>query len=95
MGIYTSAKLMYGQDYSEFTAEELEIVDELLENDEISYASPWYDSDKDDWFIGVELVFVGPPEHFNAVLEASKEEVPDSLRESSKGWCIAAVPHVS
>lgn len=59
MGIDVSAKLIYGFMYSELPEEVLEQVDELLDNYEVEYASPYYDSSKSEWIVGFELPAYG------------------------------------
>ena len=53
MGIDTSAKLIYGATYEELS--EVAGLEDMLDNGEISYASPYYDSDRESWIIGVEM----------------------------------------
>jgi hypothetical protein len=53
MGVSTSAKLIFGAKYEELA--ELENLNEMLDDSELSSASPWYDSDRDNWIVGVEL----------------------------------------
>lgn len=55
MGIDTEAKLLLGLPYSEVPQELWDEVDALLDNGEIDYASPYYDSCKDEWIIGISI----------------------------------------
>jgi hypothetical protein len=56
MGIDISAKLIYGLPYSELPKEILDEVDEMLDNGDLDYASPYYDAPRDEWIVGVEIV---------------------------------------
>lgn len=55
MGISISARLLYGCYYAELPEEILDEVNEMLDNDEIDYASPYYDSPRDEWIVGVSI----------------------------------------
>ena len=55
MGIYISAKLIYGLPYSDLPEEILKIVDNMLDNGELDYASPYYDAPRNEWIVGVEI----------------------------------------
>ncbi|CAN7190884.1 hypothetical protein [Acidovorax sp. LjRoot117] len=53
MGISMDAMLLYGVGFDELS--ELEDLGELLDNGEMDYASPYYDSPRDEWVVGVAL----------------------------------------
>lgn len=59
MGIDIESKLMYGMNYGHLVAnlseEMIEELDESLDYGEVEYASPYYDADRDAWFVGFEL----------------------------------------
>ena len=55
MGIDIDAKLIYGCNYSDLPEEILEEVNEMLDNGELDYASPYYDAPRDRWIVGVEV----------------------------------------
>lgn len=59
MGIQISASLIYGCRYSELPEEILEEVDEMLDNGELEYASPYYDAPRDEWVVGKEMICEG------------------------------------
>ena len=59
MGINIGAKLIYGLQYSDLPEEILEGVDEMLANDELDCASPYYDAPREDWIVGVECKLWG------------------------------------
>lgn len=54
MGIRTTAKLIYGCNYDRLPEEILEEVNELLDDGELDYTSPYYDAPRDEWVVGVE-----------------------------------------
>lgn len=53
MGIDIGAKLIYGCYYSDLPEEILEEVNEMLDNGDLDYASPYYDAPRDEWIVGV------------------------------------------
>ena len=55
MGIDIEAKLIYGLLYADLPEEILDEDNEMLDNGEIEYASPYYDSPRDEWIVGVEV----------------------------------------
>ena len=59
MSIDISAMLLYGLPYSDLPEEILEEVDEMLDEGELEYASPYYDAPRDDWIVGVEISAYG------------------------------------
>lgn len=67
MGIDIDAKLIYGCNYSDLPEEILKEVNEMLDNDELDYASPYYDAPRDEWIVGVEVECYGhaPSEIYN------------------------------
>lgn len=70
MGISMDAKLIYGAGYDKLS--ELEGLDEMLDNGVLDYASPSYDSDRDEWVVGVALPLVvdGEAEMVDAIRTA-------------------------
>ena len=60
MGIDISAKLLYGRYYTEIVDhmddDAVELLNEEIYDGEFETASPWYDSDRERWFIGYALV---------------------------------------
>ena len=48
MGIHIRAKLIYGLPYSDLPEEILEDVNEMLDNGELEYASPYYDAPREE-----------------------------------------------
>lgn len=60
MGIDISSATIVGLPYDQFieqyqknyTDDAQELIDQLLDDGELDYASPYYDSDRDNWVIG-------------------------------------------
>lgn len=72
MGIDISSKLMVGLDYTDLSnIIGSEKIDDLLDNEDLHYASPHYDSRRIHWFVGVELVN-GLPIDDNVVITANE-----------------------
>ena len=55
MKIDISAKLIYGCNYSDLPDEIIDEVNEMLDENELDYASPYYDAPRDAWIVGVEV----------------------------------------
>lgn len=98
MGISISAKLLYGMRYSSLvdglSEDQIEQLDEDLEYGGIEYASPYYYSDKESWFVGYEL-----PEDFDfkgmRVFTEALEEIEGSWVERFGVYgTVQAVKHV-
>jgi hypothetical protein len=74
MGISTSASLIVGIEYGDldFENEELtEKINDMIDDGELDTASPWYDSDRDNWVIGRALSIpegVWSPDEYAAAL---------------------------
>lgn len=88
MGIDISAKLLYGTPYSDLPEEIREEVDEMLDDGELEYASPYYDAHRREWIVGVDSEGIG-----YAVTDA-ESELPDIIKSNcSCGTYVT--PHVS
>ena len=57
MGIDISAKLIYGLPYSDLPEEIREEVNEMLDMGDLDYASPYYDAPRNEWIVGVDMMF--------------------------------------
>ena len=58
MGMNIDAKLILGYTYAQLTGwanENDEDVDDLIDLDELDYASPYYDSPRAEWVIGTSV----------------------------------------
>lgn len=88
MGISTRAKLIYGANYDELS--ELETLDEMLDDGELDSASPYYDSDRSGWIVGVSLPseIAGEAEMI-AFIRAAKTEF-ERLTDGAVGRIFAA-----
>lgn len=54
MGMDIRAKMIYGLPYEEME-ELVEDLDDLLDDGELDYASPYYDAPLEDWIVGIEV----------------------------------------
>lgn len=97
MGIDISAKLMAGLEYKDIEPW-IKEQSELLECDEsevidryFDYASPWYDSDMEYWFIGIECRNYDSLESMSESIKAAADKfyILTSLTP-----VINATPHV-
>ena len=94
MGIDISAKLIYGLNYSDLPEEILEEVNEMLDNGELEYASPYYDAPRDEWIVGVEITACYGPEDIESLMGNIKlQELPQSMRLLDLR--VYATPHVT
>ena len=95
MGTEISAKLIYGLPYSDLPEEILEEVNEMLDNGELDYASPYYDAPRDEWIVGVEIDCYGhEPEDIESLMGNIKlQELPQSMRLLDLR--VYVTPHVS
>ena len=95
MKIDISAKLIYGTPYSDLPEAILEEVDEMLDNGELEYASPYYDTPRDEWIVGVEIDCYGhEPEDIESLMGNIKlQELPQSMRLLDLR--VYVTPHVS
>lgn len=98
MGMSIGAKLMYGLWYEDLVQtlddDALEVFTEELDEDVLDTASPWYDSDRVDQFVGFRL-----SKNFSLdVLEKFKEEIENAeaaffAKFGTKGY-VQVVPNV-
>ena len=93
MGI--SAKLIYGCNYSDLPEEILEEVNEMLDNGELEYASPYYDSPREEWIVGVEIR-AWKKGHYDLGYEISQidDEIPEILVSDDIDLSVYVTPHV-
>ena len=96
MGIDISAKLIYGLPYEDIPGEILDEVDEMLDNDELDYASPYFDAPQDDWIVGVEVDCYG--KHIWDLKDHLEDDVyhniPQILRDYDLELGLYVTPHV-
>ena len=96
MGMSIDAKLLYGCYYSELPEEILDEVNEMLDNGELEYVSPYYDSSRSDWVVGVEVPIDG--ETWTSVewtVQQAYESTPDILHLDSIELRLIVSPDVS
>ena len=96
MGIDIDAKLMYGCYYSDLPEDILEEVDEMLDDGDLDYASPWYDAPRNEWIVGVE-VNAWEEGHYDLGYQISNihEEVPEILIRDDIELLMYVTPNVS
>ena len=95
MGIDISAKLIYGLPYSDLPEEILEEVDEMLDNGELEYASPYYDAPRGEWIVGVEIT-AWKKGNYDLGYEISQidDEIPEILVGDDIDLSVYVTPHV-
>ena len=96
MGIDISAKLIYGLPYSDLPEEILEEVNEMLDNGELDYASPYYDAPRDEWIVGVEISAwkMGQFDLGYKIYQID-DEIPEVLVGDDIDLSVYVTPHVS
>lgn len=79
MSISTTAYLMFGAPYELWQKHiDSEDLNDLLYDDELEYASPWYDSERGYWFVGFIVCHQGRKfeENSNQI-----REIRDNIRK--------------
>ena len=96
MGIDISAKLIYGLPYSDLPEEILEEVNEMLDNGELEYASPYYDAPRDEWIVGVGIEgYVVDIVELNNHMEADVyRKIPECFGDYDLVLGLYVTPHV-
>lgn len=91
MGIDIEAMMIYGLPYKDLPEEILEEVDELLDSGELDYASPWYDSPRHKWIVGVKVDIWGDTlDSAERELHVAAGRIPDILEGLSLGFFVSA-----
>lgn len=95
MGIDISAKLIYGLPYSDLPEEILKRVDNMLDMGDLDYASPYYDSPREEWIVGVEIR-AWKKGHYDLGYEISQidDEIPEILVSDDIDLSVYVTPHV-
>lgn len=91
MGIDIEARMIHGLPYKDLPEEILEEVDDLLDSGELDYASPWYDSPRHEWIVGVEVDIWG--DTLNSAereLHVAAVSAPDILKGLELGFYVSA-----
>lgn len=94
MGIDTEGKYILGASYEDFKEKYKgdKDIDELLDDGELEYASPWYDSDRNNWFVGCDVGYVNTD--VNTAIEGILQEAEEFKKEfgfEPKLYCSAHV----
>ena len=93
MGVNIEAKLIYGTPYSDLPEEILEEVNEMLDNGELEYASPYYDAPRDEWIVGVEVDCWGcNHREFEKSRDSSEWDIPKVISDLDLRFYVT--PHV-
>lgn len=96
MGIDISSKLIVGLPYDElvegFDEDRQELLNEMLDDGELDYASPYFDSPRDEWIVGFSVTPHGDD------LEILYDEMIDASRSFISEYSIIprvyCIPHV-
>lgn len=96
MGIDIDAKLIYGIPYSELPEDILDEVDEMLDNGDLDYASPYYDAPRDEWIVGAGVNCYGKEiwELKNHLEDDVYHHIPQILRDYDLELGLYVTPHV-
>lgn len=98
MGIDISARLMYGTYYEEaiehLTEDEIDELNEDLDCGSVDYASPYYDADRDEWFIGYDMAEGFNFEEVGLFVEELKEIEGVFIRRFKKQGQVQGRQHV-
>lgn len=94
MGISTEARLIYGAYYKELS-ESVDNLSDLIDDDELAYASPYYDADRSQWFVGIDLAskFMDSHEMIRE-MELAREQFHALVGDDVEAY-FHVVPHVS
>lgn len=92
MSIDIDAMLIFGAPYREL--QDLENLNELLDSGELDYASPYYDSPRDTWIVGIELASEAADESELTADIREAREVFEDLTDGAKGRIIVS-PHIT
>lgn len=92
MGMNIAARLIFGAPYTELVY--LENLQELIDEDKIDYASPYYGSSPRDWIVGVSLPsWMDDERDLMAAYSAAKAEFEELTGYNDGRWIVS--PHVT
>lgn len=95
MGMDISAKLIYGLPYKDIPEDILDEVDEMLDDGELDYASPYYDAPRGDWIVGVEIpVWADQNSDLGHKISYIEDEVPEILDRDDIELLVYVTPDV-
>lgn len=96
MSIDIDAMLIYGVPYSEIPDDLIEEVDKLLDNGELDYASPYYDSPRSEWIVGASIDCYGDRHHdLSYIIADIDNEIHDVLVRDDIELLMYVSPHVT
>jgi len=91
-----AAKLIYGIRYKYLPEEIKGTVQYMVDNGELDYASPYYDSEIDSWIVGVEIPCRGKDQYvLGCEVNHVDDTIPDILRRDDIELWMYVTPHVS
>lgn len=91
MAIQIGASVIYGMNYSDIPEEMQEEIDAMLDDEELDYASPWYDAPRHEWIIGVGVDIWGDTlDSAERELHVAAGRVPDILKGLELGFYVSA-----
>ena len=94
MSVDITAALIYGLRYKDLPEEIIEEVNDLLQDGELDYVSPWHDAPRHEWIIGVEVDIWGDTlDSAERELHVAAGSVPDILEGLALGFFVS--PDVS
>lgn len=113
MGISINSVLMLGNDYEEMLSpindyatkaygdewEEDRDIHDIFEELDLAYTSPYYDSDMESWFIGIQISPLDVTDMnavmaWNKELNAAKKKLSDICGDDIK-FILCSQPHVT
>ena len=91
MGMQIDSKLIYGMRYidlvDKLSEDQIEELQEALDDGEVDYASPYYDSPRDRWIVGYEI-----SDGFTLeTLDSLKQELVDTEKDFVERFGIRGV----
>lgn len=95
MSLDIDAMMIYGVPYSEIPDDLTEEVDKLLDDGELDYASPYFDSPRSEWIIGKGIPCYGESMHevYCSIIE-SMDYLYDTVLQKCETK-IYVSPHVT
>lgn len=94
MGMSIKAKLIYGVPYVDIPEELIEKVDELLDDGKLDYASPYYNSFREDWIVGKSVACWGE-DYIDTSGWVMDEHIPVEFRDNGLECKFYVSPHVT
>lgn len=96
MGMSIDAMLIYGVPYEDIPEELQDQVDEMLDYGELDFASPYYDSPREDWIVGVTVDCYGVcDDDLEWRVSMADDKVPEVLVSDYIDLRFYVSPHVT